>query len=120
MEMPEQFETETFGEYQQRLHLPHIYTPFFPGDPGGEQVQWQQDLQAKFPVLSFYPYDTLNVSKANEMVYVVFEDKDHITELAREAIVRFCSLYGREHAEKVIPSVEELKRRYFFHRKGNI
>lgn len=113
MQFPEQLSTETMGEYRARNNFPHIYTPFFPGT---EQVEWQTELQQKFPVISFYPYDGLHVSKAAEMCVVVFEDESHINEMTRELIVRFCSGYGREHAEKNVPTVALLRDMYSMNR----
>lgn len=112
MDLPEMNEGETFGEYQKRCNLPHVYVPFFPAGDGGEQVQWQQDLQKQFPTVWIYPYADLNVSKTNEMVYIIFENESQITEMAREKIVRHCCGYGREHAEKAVPSVEDLHHLY--------
>ena len=115
MELPVQAEDETFGDYRKRNNFPHVYVPFFPGWDGcnsSEQVKWQVELQNKFPVIFLYPYDTLQVSKGNEMVVIIFEDESHITELSREVIVRNCSCYGREHAEKVVPSLEQLRERF--------
>lgn len=112
MELPKQADDETFGDYRKRNNFPHVFVPFFPGGFGSEQVKWQVELQHQFPVIFLYPYDTLQVSKGNEMVIIIFEDENHITELSREVIVRHCSLYGRENAEKVVPSLEQLRERY--------
>lgn len=116
MELPVQNDDETMGEYRQRNNLPHVYTPFFPGDPDCTQVKWQVELQSKFPVISFYPYDGLQVSRGNEMAVVIFEDESHINELSRELIIRHCSLYGREHAEKTVPTVALLRDMYHMNR----
>jgi hypothetical protein len=109
MNLPDQMPEETFGEYRQRLNLPHVYVPYMPHGP---QPEWQVELEKKYPYIMIYPYESLNVSKGLEMVHIVFEDISHITEMAREVIVRYCSSYGRDNAEKVVPSVEELRRRY--------
>lgn len=105
--LPDMLENETYGDYRKRCNLPYVYTPFFPG--GETQVDWQVKLQSQFPTISFYPYDGLQVSKGMEMVFVIFEDESQITEMARERIVRHCSDYGREHAEKAVPTVEQLR-----------
>ena len=108
--LPDIGENETFGDYRKRCNLPYIYVPFFPY--GVEQVGWQVELQRQFPTVSFYPYDGLQVSKGMEMVFVLFENESQITEMAREAIIQRCCDYGREHAEKAVPSVERLREMY--------
>jgi len=111
MDMPEMLPDETFGDYRKRNNLPHVYVPFFPYN---EQVDWQVELQKKFPTISIYPYDGMQVSKGAEVLFILFEHEDHITEQARESIIRHCCDYGRERAESVVPGIKQLRQMYEF------
>jgi hypothetical protein len=111
IKLPKQLSNETYGEFVKRCNLPHVYVPYFPY--GTEQVEWQVKLQQQFPVIFLYPYEALEVSKKNEMVYILFEDESHINEVAREYIIQYhCCMYGRKNAEAAVPSVEQLIARY--------
>jgi len=112
--LPDYRSDETFEQYRVRNNLPHVYVPFFPGGIGGEQVEWQRKLQAQFPVIALYPYEGMQVSKANEAVFVVFENESQITEMAREKIMLNCWLYGEEVAKKAVPSLERLRELYAY------
>ena len=110
MDLPEMLPDETCGDYRARCNFPHVFVPYSRGSDS--PYPWQQELMDKFPTISLMPYETLQVSKGLETVCVVFEDLSHITELSREVIVHYCCSYGREHAEKTIPSVENLRALY--------
>lgn len=91
-------------------YLPYVYVPFFPY--GDTQVEWQVELQKKYPTIALYPYDTLVVSKSNESVFVLFEDEKQINQKSREHIIAYCSAYGSVHARKNVPSVKKFKALY--------
>jgi len=99
-------DNETYEEYRKRKNLPHIYRPYMLDN--GTQVEWQLKLENQFPVIDLMPYSTLQVSKAFDHIFVLFENESQITEDSRDAIVRYCGDYGPEHAEKAIPSVADL------------
>ena len=100
---------ETSEQYRLRNNLPHVYIPFFQGD---QQVQWQLDIQNKYPIVQFYPYEGMQVSLGLQTVYVAFADASQITEDARKYIQRFCSDYGPEVARRAVPSLLSLKNMY--------
>jgi len=119
MELPEYLPDETSGDYRVRNNLPYVYTPFFPypsygrhtdvlTGPGTGQIDWQKELQDKFPTVILYPYESLQVSLSNESLFILFQNETQVHELARQWIVQHCLAYGKNHAEKVTPTVDEL------------
>ena len=77
-------------------------------DRYGRHIDWQDELFANVPVITLYPFPP-NVSDSLRHVYIAASKASEITEEVREKVVCYANVYGKDKADKLVPSVETLR-----------
>ena len=70
----------------------------------------KSDLLDNYPSVVIHPYADMQVSLSKNSVCIVADSVEEIDEQVREGVIRHCSDYGRERAEEVVPSLDDLRR----------